>query len=112
MKFRLPSWDASPQEWAEFHQAYARHLEQMRAVLPEQVLELATLPGVEDGLIVEYFYDENACTLRLVLLCGNLQKGYYDLVINYSDVEISPEHKKNAYISGSEYGRIYSAPSL
>jgi hypothetical protein len=45
MKFQLPSWDDGPEVWAAFHQAYSRHLEQMRGVLPDHVLELAELQG-------------------------------------------------------------------
>lgn len=81
MKFKSPLWDACPKDFAEFRQAYAHHLEKMRGMLPEHVIELATLPGVEDGLIEEYVYDKNEHTLRLVLLCGYLQMGYYDLII-------------------------------
>ncbi|MEM4409944.1 MAG: hypothetical protein QXI19_14505 [Candidatus Caldarchaeum sp.] len=94
MKFKSPSWDATPKDVAEFRQANAHHLEKMRGVLLDHVLELATLPGLEDGLIEEYVYDKNDHILRLVLLCGYLQMGYYDLIITYQGAEISPEHEE------------------
>lgn len=94
MKFQSPSWDDSPEVWAAFRQAHERHLEKIRGVLPEHVLELATLPGLEDGLIVEYCYDKKKRLLHLVLLCGDLQMGYYDLIITYQGAEITPEHEK------------------
>lgn len=94
MKFQTPSWDADPKDWAEFRRAYASHLEKMRGVLPDHVLELATLSGVDDGRIEEYSYNKNERTLYLVLLCGDLQMGYYDLIITYKNVEVSPDHEK------------------
>lgn len=53
MKFQMPSWDDSPQTWAAFIKAYSEHLEGLTGVLPARVLELARLPGADDGLIVE-----------------------------------------------------------
>lgn len=102
MKFKSPSWDATPKDVAEFRQANAHHLEKMRGVLLDHVLELATLPGVDDGQIEEYSYDKNERTLYLVLLCGDLQMGYYDLIITYKNVEVSLDHEKTlAYLAQS-----------
>lgn len=102
MKFQTPSWDAAPEDWAEFRRAYSSHLEKMRGVLPDHVLELAALSGVDDGLIEEYSYDKNERTLYLVLLCGDLQMGYYDLIITYKNVEVSLDHEKTlAYLAQS-----------
>jgi len=94
VKFKSPSWDDSPKDVAEFVEGYKRHLNQMRCVLPKHVLELAVLSGIEDGLIVDYSYEKNERTLCLTLLCGDLQMGYYDLIINYKNVEISTEHER------------------
>ena len=94
MKFQSPSWDDSPAAWAAFHQAYSRHLEQMRGVLPDHVLELTQLQGVDDGLIVEVRHDQAERVLHLTLRCGPNQMGYYDLILTYEDAEITPEDER------------------
>jgi hypothetical protein len=69
---------------------YTQYLEGLRGVLPDHVLELARLPGVDDGLVVEVHHAVSAQVLLLVLRCGDLQMGYYDLVLTYEDATISP----------------------
>lgn len=71
---------------------YARHLEQLQGVLPGEVLALARLPGVDDGLVVRAQKDEQSSSLRLTMRCGDLVMGYYDLVLSYENASISPEH--------------------
>jgi len=71
---------------------YRRHLEGLRGVLPERVLELAEPSGMEDALVVRVNHDRERRVLRLVLRCGHLQMGYYNLVLTYEDAELRPEH--------------------
>lgn len=94
MKFKTPSSDDGVEVWKAFQQACARHLDEMRGVLPDHVLELATLQGVDDGLIVEVRHDKIERVLHLTLRCGDLQMGYYDLILTYKDADISPKHEK------------------
>lgn len=68
---------------------YTSHLEAMRGVLPDDVLELATLPGVDDGLIVFVEHDRERRIFTLIMRCGDLQVGYFDLELVYEDAEIS-----------------------
>jgi hypothetical protein len=84
--------DDAPQKAA--YQAYRRHLEAMREVLPADVVALGELQGIDDGLIVEAHHDRSQQLFTLVLRCGDLQLGYYDLVLTYRDAEISPEHER------------------
>ena len=108
MKFRMPSWDDGAEAWADFLRAYSQHLEGLRDALPAHVLELARLPGMDDGLIVETVHDRAERVLRLTLLCGDLQMGYYDLKLIYEDAEITPEHAQRlarlAHDTPSEHG--------
>ncbi len=69
-------------------EAYARHLEGMRGRFGDHVVELATLPGVDDGLIVEVHHDRTARTMTLTLRCGHLKMGYNDLAITYQGADI------------------------
>jgi hypothetical protein len=43
---------------------------------------------VHDGLLRRATLDRSASTLRLELLCGDLQKGYVDLSLTYHDVRL------------------------
>lgn len=70
-------------------EAYARHLERMDQVLPPHVVELARLEGVDDGLLIDVRHDCPARTLQLTMRCGDLQMGYYDLVLTYEECSLS-----------------------
>lgn len=94
MKFQPPVGSEDPVEWANFRDAYLHHLNQLRGILPDHVLRLAYLEGIEDGLIVEVSHNRTKRMLRLVLRCGYIQMGYYDLVLIYEDAEISLEHER------------------
>ena len=69
------------------NEEYRRHLACLRGILPEKVQELAEASGMENGLIVHVSHDRTRRILRLVLRCGDLQLGYYNLVLNYEDAE-------------------------
>lgn len=75
--------------------AYDRHLVTLRGVLPDHLLALAALPGVDDGLIVEVHHDRNTQALQLVLRCGGQPMGYYDLVLRYENIQLSPQTRWN-----------------
>ena len=68
---------------------YTRHLESLQDILPEDLLALAKLPGVDDGLIIEARHDREQRRFTLTLRCGDLQMGYYDLALTYEEAEIS-----------------------
>jgi len=68
--------------------AYKRHLEGLRGLLPDEVLALAVLPGVDDGLLIEVHHDRALRTLQLILRCGDLQMGYYDLRLDYEEIDL------------------------
>ena len=92
MKFFTLQWyrkDKDEAQYSEAFDSYLQHLEVMKGVLPASVIELANLPGVDDGLIAEVRHDRLRRRLTLVLRCGHLQMGYYDLVLNYEGAEIS-----------------------
>jgi len=74
------------------NEAYRRHLDSLRGTLPANVLELSEPSGMEDGLVVRVDHDRDQHLLKLVLRCGHLQMGYYNLELTYIDAEILPEH--------------------
>jgi len=73
--------------------AYRDYLATMAPAWPERIRALAELRGVDDGLVVEVHHIRSLNRLILVLRCGDLQMGYYDLVLSYDGAEISPEHE-------------------
>ena len=96
MRFFTLDWFRDADDYDVFlpvFERYRRHLEAMRGVLPPEVLELAVLPGVDDGLIVEVHHVRSQGMLLLILRCGDLQMGYYDLVLTYEGAEITLEHE-------------------
>lgn len=76
------------------YQQYRRHLEEMRAVLPADVLALAHLPGVDDALIVKVRHDRTRRVLSLTLRAGYIGIGYCDLILTYRGAEITPEDEQ------------------
>ena len=95
MKFFSPEVCDTFEEFEPFRQTdekYRRHLEGLRNVLPERVLELAEPSGMDDALVVRVDHDREHRILRLVLRCGDLQMGYSNLVLTYEGAELRPEH--------------------
>jgi len=72
---------------------YRLHLEEMQSFLPADLLALARLPGVDDGLVVFVRHDLARRVLSLTLRAGDRQMGYYDLVLHYEGADISPNHE-------------------
>jgi len=68
---------------------YTAHLAALEAYLPPRLLELARLPGVDDGLIVEARWGDGTRDLSLALRCGDHPTGYFDLFLRYLDAEMS-----------------------
>lgn len=71
--------------------AYRTHLEQIRSRLPENAYQLAQPSGMEHGLLVKVSHDRVRKRIRLVMRCGDLQVGYYNLIVTYIDAEITPK---------------------
>lgn len=74
------------------NEQYRGHLTGLRGILPEKVLELAEPSGMENALVVHVAHDRTRRSLRLVLRCGDVQIGYYNLVLTYVDAWLMPEH--------------------
>ncbi len=46
---------------------------------------------MDDGLIVQVTFDRAGGRLTLIMRCGDLVMGYYDLVVTYKEAEMTPE---------------------
>jgi ribA/ribD-fused uncharacterized protein len=85
---------------------YRRHLEEMEAVLPPEVVEVARLPSMDDGLVVQVEHDRKRGVLTLVMRCGDLQVGYYDLTVRYEGARITPKDEWHLAVAAREGGDL------
>jgi hypothetical protein len=94
MKIPKPTDPEDESAWRAFLRACERHHESLRGRVPEHALALLKLKGIDDGLLVEADYNRAERTLKVVLRCGHLQMGYYDLVLQFHDAELSPRNRR------------------
>ncbi len=94
MKYFTPAWhrgdlddEASDRVWGD----YQRHLAGLLPGLPPEVQALATDISIHDGLLWKAEADPEHGSLRLALRCGDLQVGYFDLELEYEQVDFVPE---------------------
>ena len=94
MKYFTPAWhrgdldnEASDRAWGD----YQRHLAGLLLDLPPEVQTLAASVNIHDGLLWRAEADPEQGLLRLALRCGDLQVGYFDLELEYQQVDFAPE---------------------
>lgn len=71
--------------------AYKDHLVSLSGRVPDHVLDLARMDGIDDGLIVSANHKRTARRMMLTLFCGYVQMGYFNLTLDYEEAEISEE---------------------
>ncbi len=76
------------------YERYTRHLESLKDVLSAEVLALAKIQGIDDGLIVRVTFDHANALLTLILRCGNFRMGYYDLILTYMGAKLLPRDER------------------
>ena len=74
--------------------AYQQRIKSLNGVLSPRLMELATLPDVDDGRIVEAHFIHALQELIFILRCGDLQMGDFDLVLRYKGVTLTQEHEQ------------------
>lgn len=82
------------EELKRVSKAYSEFLAVQSRNLPQSAIELSKLAGMEDGLFVLVLRKNCNRDLRIIMRCGHLQMGYYDLVLDYENVEMSSEHNR------------------
>lgn len=68
---------------------YQSHLDALPS-FPEELRRIARPFLVDDALLVRALYEPTKARLKLILRCGNSPDGYFDLVLHYDGVDISP----------------------
>lgn len=69
---------------------YERHLQALPS-FPEELRRITQAFYVDDALFVRALYEPAKARLKLILRCGNIPDGYFDLILHYEGVEISPQ---------------------
>ena len=90
MKYFTRAWahgEPSDAENASIVRSYDRYIERITRLLPRPLATLARGISLHDALIRRVIADFDRHSLRLELLCGDLQVGYFDLEILYHNVE-------------------------
>jgi hypothetical protein len=91
MKFFTSQWlsgELTDSAFEAVPDAYCRHLASLR--LPPDVLALSEA-DMHDGLLLDIQHLPESARLRLRLRCGDLQQGYFDLLIEYSGAALADE---------------------
>ncbi len=94
MKYFTPAWhrgDLDDKTSSKVPQDYKRHVADILFSLPPEVRRLATRINIHDGLLREVAVNLEQGTLRLTLRCGDLQVEYFDLELEYEQVDFVPE---------------------
>ena len=86
MLFFTPAWMKGDAE-EEALAAYQTHLQAIGRGLPIRVLDFIRTVSMHDGRIQRVCYGRGS-QLVMLLRCGDVQVGYYDLELTYRDVSL------------------------
>ncbi len=92
MKYFTKEWvngNLSDEECDCIRKEYLSYMNRVKESLPLSVRSLATEINIHDGLFTSVIMDTQNILLKLELLIGDLQVGYEDLTLKYSDVDFS-----------------------
>jgi hypothetical protein len=91
MKFFTREWHAGSIPDAEANKViadYAAHLDALLVNMPATVSVLARSINLHDGLIRNVSFDRSDHKLEIAMRCGDLQVGYFDIDLFYSNVDV------------------------
>ncbi len=74
---------------------YLQHIENLLPFLPKSIAILARDTNLHDGLIKHCIINYSECNMNLVLRCGDLQVGYFDLNLSYLGVDFKKSNILN-----------------
>lgn len=91
MRYFTRAWatgELSQAETESVIRAYRSHLANLIDRLPVALAEVATTSNLHDALLNRVTFDRPAARLNLSLRCGDLQTGYFDAILHYSEVRL------------------------
>lgn len=83
MKFFTRAWWAGEISEQDVPLAYAHHLNTITPRLTDNIHNFIKTVRLHDGLFRQVTINHSQATLELQLRCGDLQNGYYDLLLQY-----------------------------
>jgi hypothetical protein len=93
MKYFTKAWargGLTDEQWLANIEAHRARIEEITPQLPPHVRKLATHNiNLHDGLIRRVALDRPARRLAISMRCGDLQVGYFDIDLAYSDVDLN-----------------------
>lgn len=106
MKYFTEPWhrgELSDKKYYAVIKDYQQYLVRLLPYLPPDVQTLATGISLHDGLLWQIMADQEQSSLQLSLRRGDLQIGYFDLTLHYSQVIFSA-------IFTEELAGLFAAP--
>lgn len=94
MKFFSRQWcdgSLSDEEAESVPAAYRAHVDALLPSMPATVRALADGVNIHDGLLQVIVFDRGRRSLSVMMRCGDLQVGYFDLEIIYYGVRLSAD---------------------
>jgi hypothetical protein len=92
MKFFTREWhggDLPEDQVSNIVLRYAAHIDALSPMLAATVRTLAQGVNVHDGRIMSVTFDQAHQKLELALRCGDLQVGYFDVLLVYAHININ-----------------------
>jgi len=93
MKFFTPDWfrgAMSDEESDAVFPAYREYLDKLMPEMPATVRALAKGVSLHDGLLRSATLDRGERALTMILRCGDLQVGHFDLTLRYTGADVDP----------------------
>lgn len=93
-------------DWDAILSDYRRHVEAIASSLPTSLAEFATEPrlNLHDADIRQVEIDETAGNVTIVVNTGNVELGYRELTLRFTDARIVPDNVQAlAYAVGARY---------
>jgi hypothetical protein len=93
---------------------YESHIKMIWSQLPEKCRELAKEIHLHDGKIVNVSYSETDKKICISVKCGDLQNGYFDIDLIYSEIKFGEEifHKTKDISSNAKHEILYDEVDL
>jgi len=93
MKYFTIQWakgELSDKEYKKVFTNYWKNLEKIKNELPNRVYFFARNIDLHDGLFKQIKYEGNT-NLEIIITCGDIQKGYSDILLKYTSASIIPD---------------------
>ncbi len=91
MKYFTREWiqgELSDEDHAGAIARYWEYIDQIKMILPANLQILAANVNLHDGLFTSVLLNSRESLLQISFITGDLQVGYEDLILHYSDIDL------------------------